>query len=88
MCIRDSPREQDACDLVSHILCLRRHTSQAVSGLVEDLLTSCVDASPIFGTLYLQAMTKKIIVAIDLGTSNSAYAFSIRGLAEEDIVVK
>ena len=33
-------------------------------------------------------MSKKIVVAIDLGTSRSAYAYSIQGRAEGDIIIK
>lgn len=33
-------------------------------------------------------MPKKIVVAIDLGTSRSAYAYSIQGLAEDDVIIR
>ena len=33
-------------------------------------------------------MSKKIVVAIDLGTSRSAYAYSIQGRAEQDVIIR
>eukprot|EP00903_Cladosiphon_okamuranus_P013451 g12527.t1 len=33
-------------------------------------------------------MSNKIVVSIDLGTSRSAYAFSIQGRAEQDIIIR
>eukprot|EP00903_Cladosiphon_okamuranus_P013449 g12525.t2 len=33
-------------------------------------------------------MSRKIVVAIDLGTSRSAYAYSVQGRAEQDIIIR
>ena len=33
-------------------------------------------------------MPKKIIVAIDLGTSRSAYAYSVQGRADQDVIIR